>query len=184
MMCEKQLSNPYLLHSITNTDIYLKDYGSCPTEYAEAMGGAIVDSACVIPSGPVKTAAAPWKLPPVWQQTSRCATVEGCVSAANVNVWNHSLARPVRAALTVRTHVRSTWSVWSVGRLGRERRRTGENTGAYEGMWLTPTKNYLLLPMKLPYWPFSDLRHETFCFIPFPQYRLLLIKNAHNYFIL
>lgn len=91
------------------------------------MGGASVDAAIVMTTGPVKAASAPWKQLPVWQQTRGCVTTEGRVSAECVNVSHHTQARPVRSAPFVWAGVSSTRRVWSVGRLGQEQRGTGEN---------------------------------------------------------
>lgn len=90
------------------------------------MGGVSVENASVIKTGLVKTAAAPWKLLPVWQTTSSCVMAEGRVGVEHVYVIHNIQARPVRTAFVVRAHVRTTWSVWSVCRLGQDRRRTGE----------------------------------------------------------
>lgn len=91
------------------------------------MGSACADSAFVMTTGQVKTAAAHMKLPPAWQQTSSCATVKGCVSVEYVNVSHRMQGQPVRTAPLVRTHVSNTQSVWSVARSGWERRGTGKN---------------------------------------------------------
>lgn len=93
----------------------------------EAVGGASVETAFVMTTGSVKSAVVPWKLLPVWQQTSSCVTVKGCASVEHVNVSHHTQARPVRPALFVWALVSSTRSVWSVWRSGQEQRRTGEN---------------------------------------------------------
>lgn len=96
-------------------------------EYVAATGSACVDAAFVMTAGPMKTAAAPWKLLPAWQATRGCVTTEGPVSVGHVNVSHRTQAQPVRTAPVVWEYVSSTWRVWSVGHLGQDQRRTGED---------------------------------------------------------
>lgn len=60
------------------------------------MGRVSVEGAFVTMTGPVKPAAAPWKLLPVWQKTSRYVMGEACVCVGNVNVFHGTAARPVK----------------------------------------------------------------------------------------
>lgn len=129
----EKINKPWNINFPFNPDLLqklrLKRQKLYPTVYAEAVGSVSVENAFVMMTGLVRTAAAPWKLLPVWPQIRICVAIKGCVSVGNVFVSHHTQARPVRTALCVMAHVGSMWTVWNVGRSGRGRRRTGENQG-------------------------------------------------------
>lgn len=73
----------------------------------EATGSASVENADVMTIGPVKAASAAWKLLPVCQKISKYVTIEGCASAAYVDVSHLSEAGPVKTPLFDRAAVSS-----------------------------------------------------------------------------